>query len=99
ELRNDEVDSSFRAALPIVFEADGTRVCFDWGSTGVTRRSSGSSAAPRPLLHQGAGIFARSDYPLDRYVFQIANGRPLAHRVYYDGYFAELLRASVSRTC
>ena len=99
DLRNDQVASAFRAALPMVFEADETRICFNWVGTGVTRRTAGSSAAARPLLHQGAGVFARSDYPLDRYVFQMNSGRPLAHRVYYDGYFAEILRPDISRAC
>ena len=99
DLRNDEVDSSLRGALPLVFEADDTRVCFDWASTGVTRRSAGSTAPPRPMLHQGNGVFARADYPLDRYVIQRAGAQPLAHRVYYDGFFAELLRPAGTAAC
>ena len=51
------------------------------------------------MLYQGNGIFARSDYPLDRYAIQLAGDRALAHRVYYDGYFAEFLRPSPSATC
>lgn len=98
-LRNDEVEDSIRAALPLVFEAGETRMCYGWGPTGVTRRSAGSSAPPRAMLHQGAGVFARADYPLDRYVIQVAGGRPLAHRVYYDGFFAELLRPAKSGPC
>jgi len=99
DLRNDEVDSSIRGALPMVFEADGTRVCFEWGSNGVTRRSLGSSAPPRALLYQGAGAFARPDYPLDRYVVQLTGDQPLAQRVYYDGFFAELLLPGQPGTC
>ena len=99
ELRDAKVESHFQESLPMVLEADGTRVCFNWATTGVTRRLAGSSTAPRPLLHQGNGVFARSDYPLDRYVFQVARGRTVAHRVYYDGFFAELLRPAKSTTC
>ena len=99
ELRNNQVEDSIRKMLPLVFEADETRVCYDWGSSGVTRRVGGSSAPPRAMLYQGAGIFARSDYPLDRYVIQFASGEALANRVYYDGFFAELLRPSPSATC
>ena len=91
-LRNDTVGKSLGAMLPMAFEADGTRVCFTRIDSGVARRTAGSSAPPRPLLYQGAGSFARSDYPLDRYVIQLVAGRPIAHRVYYDGFFAELLK-------
>lgn len=98
-LRNEDVDGSIRGALPIVFEGGETRVCYYWGPTGVIRRSAGSAAPPRTMLHQGSGVFARSDYPLDRYVIQVVNGRPLAHRVYYDGFFAELLRPEQSGSC
>ena len=98
-LRDIEVEESIRQALPLAFDGNDARVCYAWGTSGVTRQLAGSSAPPRAMLYQGNGVFARADYPLDRYALQIENGRPLAHRVYYDGYFAELLRPSPSPGC
>ena len=78
-------------AVSGTFTDGTTTVCFADGPTGVTRRTAGSRQPPRPLLYQGNGIFGREDYPLDRLVFQIDGGRAVGHRVYYDGFFAELL--------
>lgn len=73
------------------FSDGNTTVCFAAGPNGVTRRTSASQQPPRQLLYQGDGLFAREDYPMDRMAFQIDGGRAVAHRVYYDGFFAELL--------
>lgn len=98
-LRNDEVEPWVRQALPLAFEADGSRICFDRVPNGLTRRVAGSTAPPRALLNQGGGVFARTDYPLDRYVIQLSGNRPLAHRAYYDGFFAEFLRPAQPKSC
>ena len=48
-----------------------------------------SGAPPVRLLAQNRWVFGRSDYPLDRIVFQAANGPSPSYQVYYDGMFAE----------
>ena len=52
------------------------------------RRAEGNAPAV-PLLAQDKLIFGRSDYPLDRIVFQGADGPSPAFLMYYDGLFAE----------
>lgn len=42
-----------------------------------------------PLVAQDNLEFGRSDYPLDRIVFQNSNGPSPAYLMYYDGLFAE----------
>ena len=56
---------------------------------GLGRVRPGSTTPPTALLYQGAAHFARSDFPLDRIVFQVEGGRSLGYSVYYDGFFAE----------
>ena len=65
----------------------------------LVRTKLGSTSAPTPLLYQGSTVFARSDYPLDRFTFQIEEGKSIGYRVYYDGLFAEYWRRSSDRAC
>ena len=53
------------------------------------RKRVGNDAPPIRLLAQDRWVFGRSDYPLDRIVFQAANGPSPSYHVYYDGLFAE----------
>lgn len=79
------------AAFAGAYSGGKTTVCYAVGPKGLTRRVAGSKSPARELLYQGDGVFAREDYPLDRLVFQLRDGRAVAHRVYYDGFFAEVL--------
>jgi len=90
-LAGSAIPPDMARAISGTYSDGNTTVCFAGGPSGVTRRTSGSRQPPRPLLYQGNGIFAREDYPLDRLVFQVDGGQAVAHRVYYDGFFAELL--------
>ena len=65
----------------------------------LVRTKLGSTSAPTPLLYQGSTVFARSDYPLDRFTFQIEEGKSIGYRVYYDGLFAAYWRRSSDRAC
>jgi CubicO group peptidase (beta-lactamase class C family) len=47
----------------------------------------------RRLLHQGDGVFGWPEYPMDRFVFHVVNGRARGVSEYYNGLFATYRRA------
>lgn len=98
-LRDEPIGAELSAAIPSAFSGGGATNCLAQGPNGLTRRLLGSEQPPRPLLHQGEGVFAREDYPFDRLIFQVEAGRAVAQRVYYDGFFAELLLPSLGPGC
>ncbi|WP_370033295.1 serine hydrolase domain-containing protein [Qipengyuania mesophila] len=53
------------------------------------RRRAHGDAPAVPLMAQDKLTFGRSDYPLDRIVFQASDGPSQAFLIYYDGLFAE----------
>lgn len=77
---------------------DQTTCLYSLGSN-LFRAKLGATAAPTQLLHQEGSTFARLDYPLDRFVFQIEDRTAVGYRVYYDGLFAEHWRRAPDRTC
>ncbi len=92
------VDASVGRAVAGGYTRDKT-VCVFEGSGGLFRKQEGSEKPAVRLLNQGQGIFGRADYPLDRYAFQIVNGKAIAHAVHYDGFFAELWARANGETC
>jgi CubicO group peptidase (beta-lactamase class C family) len=53
------------------------------------REVEGSGRPPGRLLHQGQGRFAfTAEYPMDRLVFHIVDGRAMGTSEYYNGIFA-----------
>lgn len=83
------VDASLVTAVAGAYRRGDATTCVIRTQEGLTRLRIGSTAAPTPLLHQGAAHFSRRDFPLDRIIFQIEGGRALGYSVYYDGFFAE----------
>ncbi len=45
------------------------------------------AAAAIVLRSQGGRTFGRSDWPFDRFVFQLALGQAQAYSAYYNGFF------------
>lgn len=88
-LREVDVDRQLMTALRGTYVRGDVITCIAVGELGLTRRKIGSDAGATKLLHQGAAIFGRSDYPSDRIAFQIEADTAIAYRVYYDGLFAE----------
>ena len=60
---------------------DGERIARVWAD---------DSTSARLLLHQGGHVFGRADWPMDRFVFHVRDGRALAYSVYYNGLFGGL---------
>ena len=58
--------------------ANGPRLARVW---------AGDTTAVRPLLHQGGHTFGRSDWPMDRFVFHVLDGRARAYSAYFNGMF------------
>lgn len=73
--------------------------CLYSSGNDLLRTKLGATASPTPLFHQEDSTFARLDYPLDRFVFQVEGPTAVGYRVYYDGMFAEHWRRSPERTC
>lgn len=92
------VEPRFQMAIPGSYASGDSKACFQMAAEGLTRRLD-PNRPPRPLLHQGGGVFGRADYPLDRFAFQLESGEAVAHRVYYDGFFTELWRREASGRC
>ncbi len=53
----------------------------------LSRVYSEDSSFKLPLIFQGNHTFARSDWPMDRFVFHVNGERATAHSVYYNGLF------------
>lgn len=58
--------------------ADGHRLARVW---------AGDTTSARPLLYQGEDTFGRADWPMDRFVFHVRDGRALGYSAYYNGLF------------
>ena len=63
--------------------SDGERLARVWADDTLSVRS---------LLYQGDHVFGRADWPMDRLVFHVADGRALGYSVYYNGLFGGLYR-------
>jgi D-alanyl-D-alanine carboxypeptidase len=83
------VPARFAAAVAGDYRRGDAITCIQRTWSGLSRVRPTSTAPPTELLHQGAGHFVRGDFPLDRIVFQVEDGRALGYSVYYDGFFAE----------
>lgn len=65
-----------------------------YSEAGRLRRAvEGSDRPPGTLMHQGEGSFAFTvEYPMDRLVFHVVDGRAVGSSEYYNGVFAEYSR-------
>lgn len=93
-----KIDPTLARTLAGAYVRDGETTCLDVTNGKLVRRGN-SSARALPLLFQGANIFARSDYPNDRFAFQVEDGRVIGYRVYYDGLFTEYWRRAQDDSC
>ena len=81
------------------YERRGRIACVIVLDGGLARTIRGTAAAPVSLLYQGSATFARADYPFDRILFQIEEGKAVGFRVHYDGFFAEYWRRTRRQEC
>ena len=58
----------------------------------LARVTAGASHPPLELVFLGNHSFGRRDWPLDRFVFDVANGRVRGYSEYYNGIFASFNR-------
>lgn len=72
-------------------------VCMVPLKAGLEKRNSAGTTVP--LNYHLGTTFGRSDYPLDRIVFQIEDGQSVGYRAYYDAFFAEFWRKDPNRPC
>lgn len=84
KLAQDDLDK-----LEGTYSRNGRSTCIYETNGTLFRKHLVSETPAVPLLAQNNQTFGRSDYPLDRIIFQPSEGSSPAYLVYYDGLFAE----------
>lgn len=97
--RTAQPGAGLMGAVAGVYKRGEQITCLSSIGGDLVRTRPGTTSPPTPLYPQAKTVFARLDFPLDRFVFQLQDGTAVAYRVYYDGLFAEHWRRVPGEAC
>jgi CubicO group peptidase (beta-lactamase class C family) len=75
-----------------VYQDATSRVRISGSPDHLSREVVGGGGGPRALLYQGDGVFGWAQYPMDRMVYHVQEGRAVGISEYYNGMFATYKR-------